>query len=288
MPERRGSGLANAAALAAFGLWGTLPLYWKALGNLGTVTVVAHRILWSLAILLPLLAAQSRLGEIRAAFTNPRVLAWHFVSGLLLGINWCLYIFATLTNRIMEGALGYFLNPLFSVALGWWLLKEPRSHAQIIAIVLATTGVVIQSTAVEGFPWIALTLASTFALYALARKKSPLGSVDGLTVETLMMLPVAAAILWLAPEPAVPIGGVERALLAGAGLATTMPLIFFAYAARRMHLATLGMLQFLSPTMQFLIGLWVYHEPLSSARLVSFVFIWLGVGVFIRHMRDDQ
>lgn len=287
MDDRRGNGIATATALGAFGLWGVLPLYWKALGNIGTLTVVAHRILWSLAILMPLLALQSRLGEIRAAFAKPRLLCWHFVSGLLLGTNWFVYIHATLTNRIMEGALGYFLNPLFSVALGWLLLKEPRSHNQILAITLATVGVIIQSTAIAGIPWIALTLAGSFALYALARKKSPLGSVDGLAVETLMMVPVAIAILWNVPSPSAAPALLERVLLAGTGLATTVPLIFFAFAARRMRLATLGMLQFLGPTMQFLIGLFVYHEPISPVRLVSFVFIWLGVGVFIRNMRES-
>ncbi len=283
MPERERSQalVGTLCALGAFAFWGVLPVYWKAVGHLGTMTVVGHRVLWSLVVLIPLLAARGKLGPVVAAFGDRRLLLSHVWSGLLLGANWFLFILATLTDRVLEAALGYFLNPLFNVALGWWLLGEKRTRGQVVAVGLAAIGVIVQAMAVKGFPWIAFGLSVTFALYGLARKRSSLGSLEGLTVETLLMALPAIALVMLAP-PGPCWTTTDYVLIVCAGLVTTIPLSLFATGARRMDLAALGMLQYLAPTLQFTVGHFVYHEPLSALRLCSFVLIWCGVAVFLR------
>jgi chloramphenicol-sensitive protein RarD len=275
-------------AVSGFAFWGMLPIYWKAIGHLGVLTVVGHRVLWSLTILLPLLVWRGNLLEVARGFTNRRLVATHLVSGVLLGLNWFLFIFATLTDRVLEAALGYFLNPLLNVAIGWFILGERRDLRQWVAVSLAAIGVLLQARAIGGVPWFALGLAFSFALYGLARKKSPFGSIEGLAMETVLLAPVAIALLWLAP--AGPSRGmVDLVLLASSGLVTALPLMCFASAARLLDLARLGMLQFVAPTLHFLVGHFIYGEPLSPERLLSFVIIWAGVGVFLsEHWRRSK
>jgi chloramphenicol-sensitive protein RarD len=232
--------------------------------------------------LLPAVAATGSLRSLPGTLASPRQFAWHACSGLLLACNWFLYIHATLTNRIIEGSLGYFLTPLLNVALGWLFLGEKSTGRQVVAIGFAVLGVALQAVAVGGMPWIALGLACSFGLYGLARKQSPLGALDGLAVETLLMSPFALAGLWLAPGVAflsLPLA--SRWLLAGSGVVTSIPLLWFAFGARRLRLATLGILQFLVPSLQFTLGCWLYHEPFNLLRLASFVLIWIGVALFL-------
>jgi chloramphenicol-sensitive protein RarD len=271
------------AALAAFFLWGILPIFWKQLFFLPPPSIVAQRTLWSLLLLLGILAVR---GELRAVFIGlrtPSAVGWHFLSGALLASNWLLYVWATLNDRILEGALGYYLNPFFNMLFGALWFGDKNSRWQLAAIALALGGVAIQIPAVGHFPWVALTLALTFSLYAVVRKRAPLGSLVGLTAETSLLAPVALGwLIWSNSSPQAAFGGSwpHAALIVGTGVATAMPLLFFGYATRTIRLTTLGILQFLGPTLQFLIGWKLYGESMSVARLLSFALIWLAIGIY--------
>jgi len=271
------------AALAAFFLWGVLPVFWKQLGFLPAASIVAQRTLWSLLLLLPLVWFRRERAELVAGLKRPAAFGWHALSGALLASNWLLYVWATLHGHIVEGALGYYLNPFFNMLFGALWFGERHNRLQLAAIGLALAGLGFQIPAVIGFPWISVALAVTFALYAVVRKKAPLGALSGLVVETVLLSPVA--LVWLighsASLPAAFGGTPERALwVILTGAATATPLLFFGYAARTIRLTTLGILQFLGPTLQFLIGWKLYGEPMSVLRLVSFAFIWLAIGVY--------
>lgn len=271
------------AALVAFFLWGVLPVFWKHLGFLPAASIVAQRTLWSLLLLLPLVWFRRERAELVAGLKRPATFGWHALSGALLASNWLLYVWATLQGHIVEGALGYYLNPFFNMLFGALWFGERHNRLQLSAIGLALVGLLFQIPAVSGFPWISVALAVTFALYAVVRKKAPLGALSGLVVETVLLSPVA--LVWLighsASLPAAFGGTPERALwVILTGAATATPLLFFGYAARTIRLTTLGILQFLGPTLQFLIGWKLYGEPMSALRLVSFAFIWLAIGVY--------
>lgn len=272
-----------AAALGAFFLWGVLPIYWKALGSVPAAHIIAHRTIWALLILWAILLWQGRAKETLRHLASPRILAWHLVSGLLLAGNWLLYVWATLHNHIIEAALGYYLNPFFNMLFGYLLFGERQSRLQKISIAIALGGVAIQFRGSHGFPWIALALALSFSLYAVVRKKSPLASLPGLSLETLMLTPIA--LLWLCWQPPHLITTLQQAnsqtlLLLTTGIATATPLLLFGHAARSITLTTLGILQFLGPTLQFLIGWLLYREAMSIERTMSFILIWLAVGLY--------
>jgi chloramphenicol-sensitive protein RarD len=271
------------AALAAFFLWGVLPVYWKHLDFLPPASIVAQRTLWSLVILLAILAIRRETRTLALALRNPHAAAWQLLSGSLLAANWLLYVWATLNGRIIEGALGYYLNPFFNMLFGVLWFGEKHNRWQLAAIALALCGVALQVPAAGHFPWVALTLAVTFSLYAVVKKRSTLDSRLGLTAETILLAPIASG--WLvfhSASPAAAFGGtwVHAALVAGTGIATTLPLIFFGHAARTIRLTTLGIIQFLGPTLQFLIGWRIYDEPMTGPRLFSFALIWLAVGIY--------
>jgi chloramphenicol-sensitive protein RarD len=271
------------AALAAFFLWGVLPVFWKHHAFLPAPSIVAQRTLWSLLLLLPLVWFRGGRAGVVAGLKRPSTYGWHALSGSLLASNWLLYVWATLNGRIVEGALGYYLNPFFNMLFGALWFGERHNRLQLAAIGLALAGLLFQIPAVSGFPWISVALAVTFALYAVVRKKAPLGSLDGLVVETLLLSPVA--LIWLIGHSdswSAAFGGSpgHAALVIATGVATATPLLFFGYATRTIRLTTLGILQFLGPTLQFLIGWKVYGEPMSAMRLVSFGFIWLAIGVY--------
>jgi chloramphenicol-sensitive protein RarD len=272
------------AALTAFFLWGVLPIYWKLLdGVLPPPAIVAQRTLWSLAVLLPIVWWKGGMAAFVSAMRSPRAIGWHFLSGALLASNWLLYVWATLNGRIIEGALGYYLNPFFNMLFGALWFGERHNHWQLVAIVTALAGVAMQIPAVGHFPWVALILAVTFALYAVVRKRAPLDSLPGLTAETLLLAPLALGwLLMTTPGPAAAFGGNSgnALLVMGTGLATALPLLFFGHAARTIRLTTLGILQFLGPTLQFLIGWHLYGESMTAARLASFGLIWLAIGLY--------
>ncbi len=271
------------AALAAFFLWGILPVFWKLLDFLPPATIVAQRTLWSLLLLLVILAVRGESKELFRGLRRPSAVAWHFLSGALLASNWLLYVWATLNGRIIEGALGYYLNPFFNMLFGALWFGDKNSRWQLAAIALALCGVALQIPAVGHFPWVALTLAVSFSLYAVVRKRAPLGALVGLTAETSLLAPIALG--WLVfsnPSTQAAFGGSwpHAWLVVGTGLATALPLLFFGYAARTIRLTTLGILQFLGPTLQFFIGWKLYGEPMTAARLCSFALIWLAIGIY--------
>jgi chloramphenicol-sensitive protein RarD len=272
-----------ASATVAFFLWGILPLFWKGLHFMPPVSIIAHRTLWSLTLLLPVMAFRRQLGTVWQTLTSASGIGWYLLSGCFLASNWLLYVWATLNGHILEGALGYYLNPFFNMLFGAWFFGERQSRLQLLAVIVAAAGVAIQIVAAHGFPWIALVLAITFALYAVIRKKAPLGALDGLTCETLLLAPVA--LIWLClhhPTVSDAFGGSapHAGLLIFTGIATATPLLCFGYATRAIRLTTLGILQFLGPTLQFLIGWAVYGETLTPARLWSFALIWTAVAVY--------
>ena len=271
------------AALAAFFLWGVLPVFWKQLAFLPPATIVAQRTLWSLVFLLPVLWWSGDVRHLFSALRSPRAAAWQLLSGLLLSANWLLYVWATLNERILEGSLGYYLNPFFNMLFGALWFGDRHSRPQLAAIGLALAGVALQIPAVGHFPWVALTLALTFSLYAVVRKRAPLGALAGLTAEASLLAPFALAwLLYSSATPAAAFGNHpgQVLLVIGTGLATALPLLCFGHATRTLRLTTVGILQFVGPTLQFLIGWKFYGEPMTTTRLLSFSLIWLAVGLY--------
>jgi chloramphenicol-sensitive protein RarD len=272
------------AAIIAFGCWGVLPVYWKALAHMGSDLALAHRVVWTLTFVIPLLIWRREWREWLSNVTRPRVLGIHLWSGFLLAINWGVFIWSAHHQRIVECSLGYFLNPLLNVFIGYLVLGERLSRLQKVSIALASIGVVMQLVIVGKMPWIALTLALSFGFYALARRQSPLGSLPGLAMESLIFLPLALGYLIYVGAQSRTLWGTgawtDVALIIGLGVITAIPLLGFAFAARKLPFSLLGLLQFLAPTGQFIIGAWLYREPVSSAAIASFVFIWAAVVVF--------
>lgn len=273
-----GNGRGLLAGVIAFGLWGVLPIYWKHLDFLHPGSIVAQRTCWTFVMLWPLLWWR-KIG-IKA---DARTLAWHFLSGALIGGNWLLYVWATLNERMIEGALGYYINPFFNMLFGALWFGERQNRLQMVAIAVALIGVLVQIPGVGHFPWVAVSLAVTFSLYGVMRKRSQLGALDGLMVETGVLVPLALGwILWRNSGVVEAFGGSWQhgLLVAGTGIVTAIPLLLFAYASRNIRLSTLGMLQFIGPTCQFFIGWKLYGEPMTSLRLLSFGLIWLAVGLY--------
>ncbi len=271
-------------ALAAYLLWGFLPVYWKALQHVPAPELLGHRIVWSFICLAIALVLWRGWGRIRTALLNPKTLAWYIAAALLIGVNWLTYIWAVNAGFIVETSLGYFINPLLSVAMGVVFLRERLRRGQWFAIGLAAAGVLYLTFVHGSFPWIALTLAVTFSCYGLVKKIAPLGSFDGLTLETgILFLP---ALAWLfftesAGNGAFPHAGTLTViLLIGAGPVTSVPLLLFTLAAQRIPLSVVGILQYIAPTIQFLLGVLVYHEPFSTTRLVGFGIVWLALIVY--------
>jgi chloramphenicol-sensitive protein RarD len=266
------------AGIVAFGIWGVLPVYWKQLEFMGATSLVAQRTYWTLLALWPLLLLRRK-----GICADRRVIAWHFLSGALIAGNWLLYVWATLNDRMIEGALGYYINPFFNMLFGALWFGERHSRLQLAAIATAFSGVLLQMPGVGHFPWVALALGSSFSLYGVVRKRSPLGALDGLAVETTVLAPFALAWLFMA-HSSVPQAFGESwphaLLIAGTGLVTAVPLLLFAFASRNIRLSTLGMLQFIGPTMQFFIGWKIYGEPMTTVRLLSFGLIWLAIALY--------
>jgi chloramphenicol-sensitive protein RarD len=280
------------SAVIAFGLWGVLPVYWKQIGHLGSDVALAQRVVWTMATVLPLFILRGEWAAFMKSVREPKLLRAHAWSAFLLAINWGVFVWAAQHGRIIDCSLGYFINPLLNVLIGSRLLGERLSWLQKLSIASAACGVVTQLVLVGRFPWIGLLLAVSFALYGLARRRSPLGSLPGLGVETLVGIPIAVAYLAWSQQSGVSIWGTastrDLLLIIGLGIITTIPLLGFAHAARQLPFALLGVLQFLAPTGQFLVGALVYHEPVSAAALVSFGLIWTGVVLFCGDLWSKQ
>ncbi len=270
-------------ALAAYTFWGIVPLYWKLLDALPTPEILAHRVLWTLLIVAALLAATGRLGELRATLRSGPRLGALLLSALLIGGNWGVFLWAMLHERVLETSLGYYLNPLVNVALGGLFLGERLRPAAWVAVALAGSGVAVMAIGAGGLPWVSLFLAGTFALYGLVRKLAPVRPLVGLAVETALLAPLAAGYLvWRAGELE-PVFGQElrtSLLLAGGGLVTAFPLLNFAAAARRLWLTTLGLFQYIAPSLTFLLAVAVFREPFQASQGLTFVLIWTALAVY--------
>ena len=281
--------------LAAYGLWGVLPIYFKQLGTISAIDIVAHRILWSLPFLAVLLWLGRGWREVRGAFAKPRTLALLIVTAVLIGVNWLLYVYAVTAGFILAASLGYYLNPLVNVVLGRVVLKEKLSGLQWAAVALAGAGIAALAAGAVGQLWISLTLCVSFATYGLLRKIAPVDAVAGLAVETALLAPLALVwIVWgiAAGSPVFGATGSETALLTLAGIVSTTPLLLFTAAARRLRYSTLGMLQFFAPTLQFLLAVMLYGERFTTAHAIAFGAIWaallLYVTALVRQPRAPQ
>ncbi len=271
-------------AIGAYGLWGVLPAYWKLLGAVPALEILANRVLWSFAFTLALITGLGRAGEIRTALRSPRERVGLAASGALIAINWGVFIWAVNAGRIVEASLGYYLNPLLNAALGRAVFREQLRPAQGAAIALAALGVGALVISQGGLPWISLALAGSFALYGLAHKLTTVRSIPSLALETAALSPLALA--WLLIGPAVPGGAlaaapaVERALLVAAGPITALPLLWFASAAQRLSFTTLGLFQYLAPTLSLLLAVLVYDEAFTRAHAFAFGCIWSALALY--------
>lgn len=270
-------------ALAAYCLWGVLPIYWKWLQQVPASQVIGHRIVWSFILLSSYIIATRQWRQFRASI-NRRVAVLYFITGALLSVNWLVYVYAVDAGFIVETSLGYFINPLLSVLLGMVFLGERLRPGQWIPVGLAAGGVVYLTVTYGSLPWIALTLAVTFGFYGLVKKMAPLGSLFGLALETgFIFIPAMAYLVFANMNGNGAFGHDDlqiNALLMGAGIVTIIPLLLFASAARRISLTMVGIMQYIAPTLQFLIGVFLYKEPFTRIKLVGFAMVWLALLIF--------
>jgi chloramphenicol-sensitive protein RarD len=281
-------------AVTAYLLWGLLPIYWKALLALPALEIMGHRILWSLVFVSLILTVRQQWGWVQQI--NRRTLLTFVTVSLLISVNWFTYIWAVNAGNVVETSLGYFINPLVNVLLGGIFLGERLRRLQLGAVTLAAAGVLYLTISYGSLPWIALTLAFTFGFYGLLKKTAAINSLEGLTLELALLLPVAIAyILYIgaigaAAFPAV--GWTTQALMIGSGVITAIPLLAFAAAARRIRLTTLGLFQYLAPSIQLCLGIFLYHEPFSPQRLIGFSLIWLALALYslegLMHSRQQN
>jgi chloramphenicol-sensitive protein RarD len=271
-------------AAGAYVSWGLLPVYWKLLGHVPTAQLLSHRIVWSFVTLAVFLALRGRLGPLLGRI-SPAARRSYMLASLLIGVNWFIYVWSVNAGYIVEASLGYFITPLLSVLLGVFFLRERLRRLQWAPLALAAAGVVYLAFDYGRLPWIALALASTFSLYGLVKKKAPLGAVEGLPLETAMLLPPALAWLvwsqWRGEGVFLHAGTLSDLLLVGAGTVTTAPLAMFAAAAQRIPLSMIGILQYIAPTIQFLLGVFMYHEPFTRAQFAGFSMVWIALLLFL-------
>jgi chloramphenicol-sensitive protein RarD len=273
------------AALSCFLLWGVFPLYWKQMQGIAATELIAHRVVWSLLFLAAVMGSRrGGFATLRAALTDARTIGRTVLSGGLLAVNWLVYVWAVTHDQVIESSLGYFLVPLVNVAMGFLILHERPRPLQWVAITAAAIGVLLLLVRLGHIPWIALVLAGSWGCYSLMRKRSPLGALDGLAAETLLYAPLAVAfLLWQYHTGAGALGRVDlrtHFFVLSTGAVTAVPLILFVYGAQRIRLTTVGLLQYVAPTVQFLLGLLVYREPFDAARLNAYGFIWAGLALY--------
>lgn len=275
---------------AAYGLWGIMPIYFKWLKAVPSIDIVAHRVVWSLLFLVVLVTAARAWDQIQEAIRSRKALAILFISALLIGTNWLLYVYAINSGHILAGSLGYYLNPLANILLGRFILKERLTKVQWAAVAIAAAGIAVLAAGALGTLWISLTLCFSFATYGLLRKIVHVESLAGLTIETALLFPLAFGWLLLGGAVGRPLGagGQETMLLMAAGIVSTVPLLCFTAAARRLAYSTVGMLQFVAPTLQFLLAVAVYDEPFTRAHAVAFGCIWSALALYVSAMIRDM
>ncbi len=270
------------SASAAFTLWGVFPLYLRLMKDVPALEILSHRVLWSVVLLLAILAIRRQWQWLASIRQRPRIALTCAASAAMLAVNWVMYIWAVNNDRVIDASLGYFITPLFNVLFGIGLGERLRP-LQWVSVVLAAGGVLWLTLSAGQLPWIGLIIAITFSLYGLMRKTAALGALEGLAVETAVLLPAAAAVLLLpasGSSHAFGTGWPLTLLLLSAGPVTTVPLLLFAYGARRIPLSLVGLLQYIGPSIQLLLGVWLYHEPFGGHRLTGFALIWSGLLLF--------
>ena len=272
------------ATIAAFVLWGLFPLYLRPLHAVGTVEVIAHRILWSCVLILVWMSVSGELGKLRAALTNPSLLWRLAISAMLITVNWSVYVFAVANGHVLEASLGYFINPLLNVLLGVILLSERLNRAQWVSVALAAVAVLYLAFIAGSPPWISLTVAVSFGLYGYVRKVIAVEALPGLAVETLLLLPIAIGyLLWLEVTGAGTMGHASLAtdaLLIGSGPLTAIPLFLFAFGARLIPYSTVGLIQYIAPSLQLACGLIVFGETFARTRAIGFTLIWIALAIY--------
>ena len=271
-------------ASTAFLIWGLSPIYWKVLRNIPALEIIMHRVIWSFLFLIIILVFQRHLNELITALKNRRTYLILFPTTILLGFNWFIYIWAVNNEHILQASLGYFINPLINVLLGMVFLKERLRPLQAVSLVLAGIGVLYLTFHYGAFPWIALSLAFAFGFYGLIRKVAPVSSLVGLSVEMLFLaVPALAYIVFLDNNGTGALFRISIKIdlfLMGAAFLTALPLLLFTLGARRLNLSTVGFLQYISPSCMFLLGVFLYNEPLLNAQILTFVLIWTALFIY--------
>lgn len=275
-------------AIATYVMWGLLPLFMKELAHVPPSEVIAHRVLWSLPIALAVLLVQRRWAEVAGALRQPRLLGMAMLTAALISINWMIYVWAVGNNHALDAALGYYINPLFSVLMGATLLRERLSRAQVVAIALAALAVVVLTVHLGRLPMVAIGLTLSWGIYAFCKKSLPLGPTQGFTLEVLILTPLALAyVVWLTAngQSHFSAGSTwDTILLIGCGPVTAVPLICYATAAKQLRLSTIGILQYIAPTMIFLTAVLVFGEPFGAAQMVAFPMIWAALAIYTLSM----
>ncbi|MCH8500646.1 MAG: EamA family transporter RarD [Aliidiomarina sp.] len=271
-------------ALGAYGIWGFAPIYFKSIAFVPAMEILTHRILWAFFFLLALLVASGKIRQIALAFQSPKQLLLLAFAALLIGLNWLLFIWAVANDHILDASLGYYINPLLNVAIGMLFFSERLRRLQLWAIALAVAGVAVQIITFGSVPWIALVLASSFATYGAIRKKLPFDSLTGLFLEVILLLPLML-IYFIGFADSSASNLLENSwklnsLLIFAGIITTVPLLFFTGAAKRIRYSTLGLFQYIAPSLMFILAVFLYNEPLSTDKLITFVMIWGALALY--------
>lgn len=280
--------LGNLAAVIAYMLWGFMPIYWNLIDGATPLEVLAHRVIWSFVfmciVILITKNGKKLAGEMKALLADKKRLFIMLGASATISLNWYLYIWAVANEHIVQTSLGYYINPLLSVLLGVWILKEKLSAMQVVSVGLAFIGVLLLTLQSGAFPWVAFLLAITFGLYGLLKKLVRLGAMVGLTIETLLTMPFALGYVFTLQANGTSAFGLENPpqmlLLIGAGVATAVPLLLFATGANRISLAMLGFFQYIAPTIMLILGTVVYHEPFNDDQLFAFILIWISLLLF--------
>lgn len=269
--------------LGAYLLWGMFPLYFRLLHRVPALELVAHRAVWSMCVMAIATMVAGKVAPFARRIASQQIVSFHLATGILIAANWLLYVWGVNAGKVVECSLGYFLNPLVSVALGVVVLRERLRPAQWTGVGLAATGVVYLASATGAVPWLSIALALSFGIYGLLKKRAPLGSFDGLLLETMLLAPIAFGwIVWSERTPTGPMHlatSLEWTLVVGTGIVTTVPLLMFSAATRRVPLSWMGFLQYITPTMQFLIGVFVFKEAFGPQKLHGFALVWAGLAV---------
>ncbi|WP_289043089.1 EamA family transporter RarD [uncultured Aliiroseovarius sp.] len=274
-------------AISAYFLWGFLPLYMKAVAHMPAVEVVAHRVIWSVPVAGVILIASGRTRALREAIANPQMLLLAVLTAGLISINWGIYVWAIAHEQTLEAALGYYINPLFSIFLGTILLGERMNRAQMVAVALAFTAVLILTFETGRLPVVAVGLTLTWGLYALCKKSLPIGPNQGFMLEVLILLiPALGCVVWLSMQGQghFMLTGLDTGLLMGCGVVTAVPLMLYANGAKLLRLSTIAILQYIAPTMIFLVAVFVFDEPFEGAKQIAFPLIWLALVIYTTSM----